>query len=98
MKLISSRKENKTLHPAQFEELYGRFLYTNYLLRDIPDYLIREESNTITLRLPENAFGSLPKYAPWKDEIFAQVLTNMWNPWGIPLEMVHRYPIRQLVI
>ncbi|MCA0334108.1 MAG: hypothetical protein LCH44_09185 [Bacteroidetes bacterium] len=89
---ILQKIENKTLHPAQFEELYGRFLYTNYLLRDIPDYLIREESNTITLRLPENAFGSLPKYAPWKDEIFAQVLTNMWNPWGIPLEMVHRYP------
>ncbi len=89
---LLNKIENKTLHPAQFEELYGRFLYTNYLLRDIPDYVINVVKDKILIQLPEIPFGDMPKYAPWKDEIFAQVLTNMWNPWGIPLEMVHRYP------
>lgn len=83
---------NNTLHPAQFEELYGRFVYANYLLSDTEDYEIRYTDEKVTLRLPNNPYNGKPKFAPWKDDIFAQVLTNMWNPWGIPLEIVDRYP------
>ncbi len=82
-----------TLHPAQFEELYGRFLYTNFLLKAMPDYIIKQDGDTITFKLPEIPEEvAANKFNEWKDDIFAQVLTNMWQPWGIPLDKVHHYP------
>lgn len=82
-----------TLHPAQFEELYGRFMYTNYLLRELPDYSITEKENgTLIFHLPEFPDQEKPQLAPWQDEIFAQVLANMWEPWGIPLKQIHKFP------
>lgn len=82
-----------TLHPAQFEELYGRFMYTNYLLRELPDYPMTEkEEGTLVFHLPEHPNKDLPKIATWQDEIFAQVLANMWEPWGIPLKQIYTFP------
>lgn len=78
----------QTLHPAQFEELYGRFMYANYLLRESPDYELSEKENTWRLRLPaDTSKGN--GFAPWDEKVFAQVLANMWQPWGI--EMRHIY-------
>lgn len=82
-----------TLHPAQFEELYGRFMYTNYLLRELPDYPITEkEDGILVFQLPDHPNKELPKFAPWQDEIYAQVLANMWEPWGIPLKQIYTFP------
>lgn len=78
----------QTLHPAQFEELYGRFMYANYLLRESPDYELAEQAGTLLLQLPEGASKG-DEFAPWDEKVYAQVLANMWQPWGI--EMRHIY-------
>ncbi|HET8572948.1 MAG TPA: hypothetical protein VFL76_03670 [Edaphocola sp.] len=78
----------QTLHPAQLEELYGRFMYANYLLRESPDYELLEKENVWRLRLPAGASKD-DEFAPWDEKVFAQVLANMWQPWGI--EMRHIY-------
>lgn len=83
---------DNTLHPAQFEELYGRFMYANYLLRDMPEYELSNDRGTIIFRLPEDPRPDLPQFAEWQDNIYAQVLTNMLEPWGIPIQQIYRFP------
>lgn len=83
------------LHPAQLEELYGRFMYANWLLREAPDYECNVEGETIRLWLPDNheiTVEGKPKYAEWQEDIFAQVLANMWEPWGIQMKDIHNFP------
>lgn len=81
------------LHPAQFEELYGRFMYANYLLREIPDYLLHEKEGAVVFELPDaSGQEDRPLYAPWDDKIFAQVLANMWEPWGLPIGQIYQFP------
>lgn len=81
-----------TLHPAQFEELYGRFIYTNFLLRKLPDYKISVEDGVLQFELPEIKSKNLNKFAPWDDEMFAQVLANLWKPWGLTMNMIYTFP------
>ncbi|MBX2932543.1 MAG: hypothetical protein KF781_11420 [Chitinophagaceae bacterium] len=80
------------LHPAQFEELYGRFIYANYLLRDMPDYSINQEGETFEFSLPADVDNQQPIFRQWEDKTFAQVLANAWKPWGITLEEIYSYP------
>lgn len=83
---------NATLHPAQFEEMYGRFIYSNYLLQKLPDYKIKNENGTLVFELPEPATAEMKKFAPWQDEIFAQVLANLWKPWGLTMNDIYTFP------
>jgi len=80
------------LHPAQFEELYGRFLYANYLLRDNTDYEITEEGDAFVFNKPIDNHSHLPKFKKWEDKTFSQVLANHWKPWGITLEEIYSFP------
>lgn len=72
----------KVLHPIQFEELCGRFLYSNYLLKYRAKYnlQITEERITIEAVCPEEQEDEL--FGPWDDNMFAQVLAGYWEPWG----------------
>ncbi len=81
-----------TLHPAQFEELYGRFVYSNYLLRKNSSYMLTESNGKLIFNLPEDVQNTPPQFATWQDEVFAQVLANLWRPWGITLEKIHQFP------
>lgn len=80
------------LHPAQIEEMYGRFMYVNYILREFPDYDKREEDGKLIFRLPDNPFGDLNKFAEWDNETYAKVIAGLWDPWGLPLEQVYDFP------
>jgi len=83
---------NSTLHPAQFEELYGLFIYANYLMKGFPDYLLSERGDTLVFSLPESSMDESQRFGKWNDETFAQVLANLWQPWGIPLEKIYSFP------
>lgn len=83
---------NATLHPAQFEELYGRFIYSNYLLKKLPDYRITTDQGKLIFELPEMVAAEMNKFAPWQDEIFAQVLANLWKPWGLTIDVIYKFP------
>ena len=72
----------KVLHPIQFEELCGRFLYDNYLLKYRAKYNLQTTGEKIIIEaiLPEEKEDKL--FAPWVDNMFAQVLAGYWEPWG----------------
>ncbi|MCC6384025.1 MAG: hypothetical protein LC117_09080 [Bacteroidia bacterium] len=81
-----------TLHPVQFEELYGWFLYASYLLREMGDYKITSDLPTLVFEQPEDPLPGQPKFRRWDDETFAKVLTNLWKPWGIPMHEIYTLP------
>ena len=82
--------DDTVLHPAQFVELYGKFLYSNYLAFSNDSYIITEDENTIIFELPEDR--KAPGFAPWDEKIYGQVLTNMWKPWGIQINQIYNPP------
>lgn len=84
--------EDKALHPIQFEELYARILYYNYTLRPALDYQIDLTEKGFEFYYEDTNPKYPQKFATWRDDIFAQVLTNAWKPWGIELKDIYHFP------
>jgi len=80
---------NKTLHPIQFEELCARFVYANYLLNHFAEYNIQStEEKVIVESTPLTGAANKSLFDPWNDDLFAQVLTDYWKPWGITKDKI----------
>lgn len=83
--------KGKTLHPIQFEELWSKFLYSNYLLNTSSEYefLFLKDSlkvKAIPLKNPT------PLFNKWDDKMYAQVLANYWKPWGLEMKDIITFP------
>jgi hypothetical protein len=83
----------QVLHPIQFEELCGRFIYSNYLITKRPDYQVVEVDPVVKIEttMPQD----LPLsqiFGHWEDEMFGQVLANYWKPWGIGMKDIVVFP------
>lgn len=77
------------MHPIQFEELYSRFLYSNFLLKNKPKFKFETNGSGYVLEaLPtgEAEFGK------WDDNTFAAVLGEYWKPWGIEAKDIVKFP------
>mgnify|MGYP006097760109 CR=1 FL=1 len=75
---------NKTLHPVQFEEICARFIYTNYLINIYAKYTIKSTEDKVVLEsAPLIGTNNTPLFDRWDDDMFAQVLSLYWKPWGI---------------
>lgn len=72
----------KVLHPIQFEELCARFLYSNYLLRKKSEHHIEIKEDKVIIESFPMTETSGPLFGSWEDDMFAQVLTGYWEPWG----------------
>lgn len=72
------------LHPVQFEELYARFHYTDYILKYKPEYKIKNHDHGITIEVETN--GKQPVFGFWDEDVFAQLLSNYWSVYGIERE------------
>jgi hypothetical protein len=84
---------NKTLHPIQFEELCARFIYANYLLNHFAKYTIQlTEEKVIVESIPLTDTVNKPLFDRWDDDMFAQVLTDYWKPWGITKDKIISFP------
>lgn len=77
------------LHPVQFEELYARFHYSDYILRYRPEYKIKNHDNAITIEV--DTIGKSPSFGFWDDNIFAQLLSNYWQVYGIKKEDIIQF-------
>lgn len=80
---ILDKISDKILHPIQFEELCARFLYANYLLKEQSHHIINPTEEKIIIEsipMSDDPLGSL--FGMWDDNMFAQVLTGYWEPWG----------------
>ena len=80
------------LHPIQFEELWSRFLYSNYLLVNPVDYHFYSSEDKIIVKPEPKANQPKPFFNKWDDKMFAQVLANYWKPWGLTMKDIITFP------
>jgi len=84
---------NKILHPIQFEELCARFIYANYLLNHLAECTIElTEEKVIVESTPLTGTANRSLFDNWNDDMFAQVLTDYWKPWGITKDKIIKFP------
>jgi hypothetical protein len=92
-KELTTKIDGRVLHPIQFEELCGRFIYSNYLLTPSLEYSAEATDDKIVVELiPSAVQNKRPLFELWEDEMFAQVLANYWKPWGITMKDIHTFP------
>jgi hypothetical protein len=90
---IIQKISGKTLHPVQFEELCGRFIYANYLLKGFAAYNIQTLEDKLKVEaIPLVATDNKPLFGTWDEDMFAQVLADYWRPWGITKKDIYEFP------
>lgn len=89
---ILEKIKGHTLHPVQFEELYARFHYSDYILQYKPQYKIEEnEQGVVIASVPVELVPERPLFGFWDKDIFAQLLANYWQVYGIVKEDVLQF-------
>ena len=89
---ILQKMKGHVLHPVQFEELYARFHYSDYILQYKPEFTIENTNHGITIEaLPIEKKGSKPIFGFWDEDIFAQLLANYWSVYGIEREDILKF-------
>ena len=89
---ILQKMKGHVLHPVQFEELYARFHYSDYILQYKPEFNIENTAHGITIEaLPIEKKGSKPIFGFWDEDIFAQLLANYWSVYGIEREDILKF-------
>jgi hypothetical protein len=86
---LTDKFSNKVLHPVQFEELCARFIYANYLLNSYAKYTFQSTVEKIIIQsTPLTSELNKSLFARWDDDMFAQVLSLYWKPWGITKDKI----------
>lgn len=80
-KEILNKIEGHILHPVQFEELYARFHYSDYILQFTPKYKIESTDDGITIEIVTS--DKPPRFGLWDENVYAQLLSNYWQVYGI---------------
>lgn len=83
-KEVLDKMEGHILHPVQFEELYARFHYSDYIMQFTPEYKIENQDHGIAIEVDTTT--KPPLYGFWDEDIFAQLLSNYWQVYGIERE------------
>lgn len=84
---------SRPLHPIQFEEISGRFFYSNYLFNRLPEYTIMPTGDAIYIEpMPLSGMSSKPLFDIWQNKVYGQVLENFWKPWGLVLFEIIKDP------
>lgn len=92
-KEILSKLSGKSVHPAQLEEVFARFFYSNYLFNRLPEYTIMPTADAIYIEaMPLRGMSNKPLFDFWQNKTYAQVLENFWKPWGILLFEILKDP------
>lgn len=75
--------KNQTLHPAQFEELFARFHYRDYILQYKPECDIEYNTKEVTVKaIPVIQNEKRPLYGQWDPEMFANLMANYLAVYG----------------
>ncbi|MDB5012632.1 MAG: hypothetical protein JWQ25_834 [Daejeonella sp.] len=90
---ILSKVAGRTIHPIQFEEICGRFYYSNYLFNRLPEYTILPTEEAIYIEaMPLHGMSNKPLFDHWQNKPFCQVLENFWKPWGFTVFEIQKDP------
>lgn len=91
-KEILDQIEGKVLHPVQFEELYARFHFTDYIMKKTPQYEIEPTDDGLFIEaLPLESTPTQPVFGFWDEDTFAQLLSNYWQVYGIEKEDIIQF-------
>ena len=88
-KEILEKMKGHVLHPIQFEELYARFHYSDYILNYEPKYMVAYNENEITIEIDQNSREA--QFGFWDEDVFAQLLSNYWQVYGIQKEDILQF-------
>ena len=89
---LLDKMKGHVLHPLQFEELYARFHYSDYILQYKAEFKIENTDQGITIEaIPITDKENRPIFGLWDNEIFAQLLTNYWSVYGIQREDIIQF-------
>lgn len=89
---ILEKMQGHLLHPVQFEELYARFHYSDYILQYKPEYNIEHHDDKVIIEaFPIEANESRPLFGFWDEDMFAQLLSNYWQVYGIEVGDIVRF-------
>lgn len=89
---ILEKSKGHVLHPVQFEELYARFHYSDYILQYKSEHDIEETDNEIKVEaLPTKLVEGRPLFGLWNEDIFAQLKANYWSVYGIQKEDILKF-------
>lgn len=89
---IIDKFSGKVLHPIQLEEIFARFIYSNYLLKKSPEYKFHEADGKLIIESLPYLEEPNDIFAKWDDELFAQVLSDYWKPWGLTKKQIYQFP------
>lgn len=78
------------LHAIQFEELGARFIYSNFLMKQLSGWDCKQEGEAFVLSPtdPEEK----PQFAHWEDRLYASVLEDYWKIWGLDPADIYTFP------
>ncbi|MES2874930.1 MAG: hypothetical protein V4708_14470 [Bacteroidota bacterium] len=92
-KEILDKINTQPLHPIQFEEICGKFFYSNYLFNRLPEYTIMPTDEVIYIEpMPLRGMSNKPLFDIWQNRVYGQVLENFWKPWGLLLFEIIKDP------
>ncbi|MDB5121398.1 MAG: hypothetical protein JWN56_2616 [Sphingobacteriales bacterium] len=90
---VLSKVAGSTIHPIQYEEICGRFYYSNYLFNRLPEYTVLTTDEAIYLEaMPLHGMSNKPLFDHWQNKPFCQVLENFWKPWGFNIFEIQKDP------
>lgn len=96
-KNILEKINDQPIHPIQFEEICGRFFYSNYLFNRLPEYTIMPTEEAIYIEaMPLRGMSNKPLFDAWQNKVYGQVLENFWKSWGLLLFEIIRNPEKPL--
>ncbi|MBB5332320.1 hypothetical protein [Chryseobacterium koreense] len=89
---LLEKMKGYVLHPVQYEELYAKFHYSDYLLQYRPKYNIEFTDNQVIIEsVPMSADQNRPLFGFWDQKVYAQLLANYWEVYGIRQEDIIRH-------
>ncbi|MEO6814800.1 MAG: hypothetical protein ABI172_12785, partial [Ginsengibacter sp.] len=81
------------LHAIQFEELCGRFIYSNYLINTPSLYNVTASDSKIVVEpISTGLENKKDIFNTWDDKMYSQVLANYWKPWGLTMKDIVAFP------
>ena len=90
---ILDKIKDRPLHPIQFEEICGKFFYSNYLFNRLPEYTIMPTDEAVYIEaMPLRGMSNKPLFDIWQNKVYGQVLENFWKPWGLTLFEIIKDP------
>ncbi|MGS0748753.1 hypothetical protein [Halpernia sp. GG3] len=85
---ILEKIKGHILHPIQYQELFARFHYSEYIMQYKPNYIFENNGEDLTIEVdPTN----VAQFGFWDEDMFAHLLSNYWQVYGIEKKEILKF-------